>query len=417
MNNWKRFHIRHRWMGLWFLLLLVLGFYSFAEEERPTPQFVVVLDAGHGGKDPGNLGTGRLKKTEKDVTLDVVLKVGKMIQEKFPDVQVVYTRSGDSFPTLKDRVSLANKSKADVFISVHCNANANAGAYGSESFVMGLHKSEESLSTAMRENASIFLEDNKGADYDGFDPNNPDTYIALSLRENVFLEQSADLAKNVQDLFRARLGRKDRGVKQAGYYVISFTNMPSILIELGFLTNAQEEEYLHSVEGKASLAKSIFDAFVEYKKSRKVNGEVKPRTLKDNPEVAPSDDQIKANQTDNQAAVPMAQPDAITTLVKEDLEQQVIWRADEKSGIWFKVQVYSGNKELKRNQPELKGLKKFDNYIYGGQFRYVVGNTQSFEEAKQNMKLMQQWGFNDAFIVAFENGERIDLKEALKKNK
>jgi N-acetylmuramoyl-L-alanine amidase len=148
-----------------------------------------------------------------------------------------------------------------------------------------------------------------------------------------------------------------------------------------------------------------------------VNGEVKPRTLKDNPEVAPSDDQIKANQTDNQAAVPMAQPDAITTLVKEDLEQQVIWRADEKSGIWFKVQVYSGNKELKRNQPELKGLKKFDNYIYGGQFRYVVGNTQSFEEAKQNMKLMQQWGFNDAFIVAFENGERIDLKEALKKNK
>jgi len=417
MNNWKRFHIRHRWMGLWFLLLLVLGFYSFAEEERPTPQFVVVLDAGHGGKDPGNLGTGRLKKTEKDVTLDVVLKVGKMIQEKFPDVQVVYTRSGDSFPTLKDRVSLANKSKADVFISVHCNANANAGAYGSESFVMGLHKSEESLSTAMRENASIFLEDNKGADYDGFDPNNPDTYIALSLRENVFLEQSADLAKNVQDLFRARLGRKDRGVKQAGYYVISFTNMPSILIELGFLTNAQEEEYLHSVEGKASLAKSIFDAFVEYKKSRKVNGEVKPRTMEDNPEVAPSDDQIKANQTDNQAAVPMAQPDAITTLVKEDLEQQVIWRAEEKSGIWFKVQVYSGNKELKRNQPELKGLKKFDNYIYGGQFRYVVGNTQSFEEAKQNMKLMQQWGFNDAFIVAFENGERIDLKEALKKNK
>ncbi len=413
MNNWKRFHIRHRWMGLWFLLLLVLGFYSFAEEERPTPQFVVVLDAGHGGKDPGNLGTGRLKKTEKDVTLDVVLKVGKMIQEKFPDVQVVYTRSGDSFPTLKDRVSVANKSKADVFISVHCNANANAGAYGSESFVMGLHKSEESLATAMRENASIFLEDNKGADYDGFDPNNPDTYIALSLRENVFLEHSADLAKNVQDIFRARLGRKDRGVKQAGYYVISFTNMPSILIELGFLTNAQEEDYLQSAEGKSALAKSIFDAFAQYKRSRKGGSEIKSIQV----EKAPVTEPLAADSAERPSDSQSPTTDIFNQMVMEDLESQVIWREVERSGIWFKVQVYSGNKELKRNQPELKGLKKFDNYIYGGQFRYVVGNTQSFEEAKQNMKLMQQWGFTDAFIVAFENGERIDLKEALKKKK
>jgi len=418
MNNWKRFHIRQRWLGLWMLIGVNVLFYSFAEQERPTPQFVVVLDAGHGGKDPGNLGTGRLKKTEKDVTLDVVLKVGKMIQEKFPDVQVIYTRSGDTFPTLKDRVSIANKGKADVFISVHCNANANASAYGSESFVMGLHKSEESLATAMRENASIFLEENKGADYDGFDPNNPDTYIALSLRENVFLEHSADLAKNVQDLFRARLGRKDRGVKQAGYYVISFTNMPSILIELGFLTNAQEEDYLQSAEGKNALAKSIFDAFAEYKKSRKSSSDNPTIQQEDRTEQLENleDTQTKSVQP-SQSTVESTQSNVITGLIKEDIENQVIWRDGDKKGIWFKVQVYSANKELKRNQPELKGLKKFDSYIYGGQFRYTVGNTQSFEEAKQNMKCMQQWGFTDAFIVALEDGERIDLKEALKKKK
>jgi N-acetylmuramoyl-L-alanine amidase len=329
-----------------------------------------------------------------------------MIQEKFPDVQVVYTRSGDTFPTLKDRVAIANKSKADVFISVQCNANANNAAFGSESFVMGLHKSEESLATAMRENASIFLEDNKGADYDGFDPNNPDTYIALSLRENVFLEQSADLAKNVQDLFRARLRRKDRGVKQAGYYVISFTNMPSILIELGFLTNVQEEDYLQSAEGKEALSKAIFDAFVAYKKAKSEGKRNSKIEISNVNEESGGGDADETNQ-DN----------VMTDLLNEDAESQVIWREGSKDGIWFKVQVYSANKELISNTPELMGLKKYDSYIYGDQYRYTVGNTESFEEAKQSMAAMQQKGFKDAFIVAFENGKRIDLKEALRKKK
>lgn len=397
MNNLKRKRFLPHWLGLIGLLVIVFVFYSFAGEERNNATFVVVLDAGHGGKDPGNLGTGRMKKTEKDVTLDVVLQVGKMIEEQCPDVKVVYTRSGDSFPSLKDRVAVANKARADVFISVHCNANANTAALGSESFVMGLHKSEESLATAMRENASIFLEDNKGSDYDGFDPNNPDTYIALSLRENVFLEQSAGLAKNVQDLFRARLGRKDRGVKQAGYYVISFTNMPSILIELGFLTNPQEEEYLQSTDGKAALSKSIFDAFLAYRKS-------KSKTRGDSEKSSPAPEK-------------KSESNEIIQLVNEDLENQIIWREGESSGIWFKVQVYSHHKSLTTNQPELKGLNKYEDYIYNGQYRYTVGRTQSLEEAKGNMKVMQDWGFKDAFIVAFEDGERIDLKEAIKKVK
>ncbi|MFN9968943.1 MAG: N-acetylmuramoyl-L-alanine amidase, partial [Phycisphaerae bacterium] len=173
-------------------------------------------------------------------------------------------RKGDSFPTLKDRVDAANAAAADLFISIHCNANDNKAAYGSETYVMGLHKSEESLRNAMRENASIFLEEDHESNYAGFDPKNPDTYIALSLRENIFLDQSLNLAKHVQEQFRGRVGRKDRGVKQAGYYVISFTNMPSVLVELGFLTNAEEEDFLQSEQGKGYMSSAIYRAFKDY---------------------------------------------------------------------------------------------------------------------------------------------------------
>jgi N-acetylmuramoyl-L-alanine amidase len=401
MNKLKRISHLSRVIGL--VILFPIVFYSFYTTEDIEKTYVVVLDAGHGGKDPGNLGTGRMKKTEKDVTLDVVLQVGKMIEQNHPDVKVVYTRNGDTFPTLKDRVSIANRSKADVFISVHCNANANASAYGSESFVMGVHKTEESLATAMKENASIFLEDNKGQDYDGFDPSNPDTYIALSLRENVFLSQSADLAKNVQDLFRAKLGRKDRGVKQAGYYVISFTNMPSILIELGFLTNATEEDYLQSANGKAQLSKSIYQAFASYKNATQldISGEVGGQTQDQEPEEhAPDQKQV------------------IQEMIASSQSDEIIWRdGNEEAGIWFKVQFLSSPKLLKEHAPELKKFSRTEYYLYNAEYRYTAGKTLSFEEAKANMRKVQALGFKDAFVVAFENGKRIDLKDAIKRAK
>jgi N-acetylmuramoyl-L-alanine amidase len=406
---------------IWVVLLLVAFtaiFYAFIPVSMPTKTFVLVLDAGHGGKDPGNLGTGRLKKTEKDVTLDVVLAVGQMIEKKYPEVKVVYTRNGDTFPTLKDRVNIANRNKADLFISVHCNANANSGAFGSESFVMGLHKTEESLATAMKENASIFLEDNQGKDYDGFDPNNPVTYIALSLRENVFLEQSADLAKHVQDFFKTQLGRKDRGVKQAGYYVISFTNMPSILIELGFLTNPTEEDYLQSTSGKTALSKGIFTAFDKYfqgmkqgKSAREVAQEQEEKGKESEKESG------KESGKENESGDKVLEPLNASESTQSEEIDGVMWRQGDEKGIWFKVQVHTSPQLLKENANDFKGLKRVDHYIYGGQYKYTVGRSQSFNEAKLGMKAMQSRGFTDAFIVAFENGTRIDLKEALKKVK
>jgi N-acetylmuramoyl-L-alanine amidase len=403
--------VKRKQIGVVLLLIAFTAiFYAFVPIAPPTKTFVLVLDAGHGGKDPGNLGTGRLKRTEKDVTLDVVLAVGQMIEKKYPEVKVVYTRNADTFPTLKERVNIANRNKADLFISVHCNANANTSAFGSESFVMGLHKTEESLATAMKENASIFLEDNQGRDYDGFDPNNPDTYIALSLRENVFLEQSADLAKHVQDFFKTQLGRKDRGVKQAGYYVISFTNMPSILIELGFLTNPTEEDYLQSPSGKSSLSKGIFTSFEKYFEGMKKGHSVK--------EVAQEQEENgKESEKENENGDKEPEPLIASESIQSEEIDGVMWRQGSEEGVWFRVQVHTSPQLLKDNAKDFRGLKRVEHYIYSGQYKYVVGRTQSFNEAKVGMRAMQAKGFTDAFIVAYENGVRIDLKEALKKVK
>ena len=356
--------------------------------EEPAHSFVLVLDAGHGGKDPGNLGTGRHKTTEKDISLDIVLQVGKLIEENHPEIKVVYTRKGDTFPTLKERVDIANKSQADLFISVHCNANNNKEAYGAETFVMGLHKSEESLQQAMRENASIFLEENHATDYAGFDPKNPDTYIALSLRENIFLDKSLGLAKNVQDQFRTRVGRKDRGVKQAGYYVISFTNMPSVLVELGFLTNAQEEDFLQSAEGKTYMASAIYRAFKDH------------RSKTAGPTPAP----IPANPTASSEQKTI--PTGVRPLIpKDDLGGQ----------LKFQVQILTSPKALKKNSAEFKGLENVDEYLSNGTYRYLAGATRSFDEAKKMQQALRNMGFKDAFIVAMENGNRVDINMAIRK--
>jgi N-acetylmuramoyl-L-alanine amidase len=379
--------------------ILVLAVLIMAASPGPymgDSRFTVVLDAGHGGKDPGNLGTGRYKKTEKDISLEVVLSVGKYIEEHFPDVRVVYTRKTDAFPTLKERVEMANSSKADLFISVHCNANDNKAAYGAETFVMGLHKSEESLRTAMRENASIYLEENHASDYAGFDPKNPDTYIALSLRENIFLDQSLHLAKHVQDQFRSRVGRKDRGVKQAGYYVISFTNMPSVLVELGFLTNSEEEDFLHSDEGKSYMSSAIYRAFKDYHQK-----------LSHGKAAAPAADRPEVIQVTAPAA---ASPDKETG----SSSGGIVWR-NVPDGVRYQVQILSSVKPVDKKSSDFRGLDRVEDYFSNGAYRYLAGRTASFREAKAMQDELRRMGFKDAFVVAFENNKRIDLSAAMQK--
>jgi N-acetylmuramoyl-L-alanine amidase len=222
----------------------------------------VVIDAGHGGHDAGCLGASA---KEKDVALAIALKLGQYIEETFPDVKVIYTRKTDVFIELMERAAIANKAKADLFISIHCNASPNKAAYGTETYAMGLHVSEANLNVAKRENSVILLEENYETNYDGFDPKSTEAYIIFSLYQNVNIDKSLSLASKIQTQFEERVKRFNRGVKQAGFIVLYKTNMPSILIETGFLSNPQEEKFLASDEGQVNVASAIFRAFREYK--------------------------------------------------------------------------------------------------------------------------------------------------------
>ncbi len=222
----------------------------------------VVIDAGHGGKDPGTMGGG---VKEKDVALSIALELGRIIKENLPDVEVLYTRTKDEFIGLYDRADFANKNQAQVFISIHCNAEKSGSAYGTETWVMGTHKTEANLELAMKENSVILLEEDYNEKYEGFDPNSPEAHIIFSLYQNAYLSQSLNLAAKIEDQFKNRVGRYSRGVKQAGFLVLWKTSMPSVLIETGFLSNPSERKFLTSHIGQVYLASAIFRAFRDYK--------------------------------------------------------------------------------------------------------------------------------------------------------
>lgn len=250
------------------LLSTFIIFTAFISQESyasPTNQYkikTVVIDAGHGGHDAGCLG---IHSKEKEVTLAIALKLGKYLEENYPNLKVIYTRKTDEFIDLIERANIANRAKADLFISLHCNASANKSAYGSETYAMGLHVSEANLNVAKRENSVILLEDNYERNYDGFDPKSTEAYIIFSLYQNVNIDKSLFLASKIQDQFTNKLKRYNRGIKQAGFIVLYKTNMPSVLIESGFLTNKDEELFLSSEEGQENIAKSIYLAFKAYK--------------------------------------------------------------------------------------------------------------------------------------------------------
>ena len=223
----------------------------------------IVIDAGHGGRDPGTHGK---YSNEKDIALKIALETGRIIQENIPSVEVIYTREKDSYPSLAARAELANKNGADLFISIHCNsAPYSTKVHGTETYVMGLHKTEENFEVAKRENSVISLEENSDEVYDGFDPSSPESYILFSLYQNAYIQNSLMMAQNVEDQFQNRVGRRSRGVKQAGFLVLWKTSMPSILVETGYLSNEKEEKELNDKLQQTYIASGIFRAFRQYK--------------------------------------------------------------------------------------------------------------------------------------------------------
>ncbi|MAX68835.1 MAG: hypothetical protein CMP60_03995 [Flavobacteriales bacterium] len=357
----------------------MVGVNNFSFSQSAEKQIrTIVIDAGHGGKDPGTMGTKRYKIYEKDIALEVSLILGRYIEKKFPEIKVVYTRKKDVFLELWERTELANKNDADLFISIHCDGFKNSDVSGASVFVMGMSKLKANMDVAMRENSVMYLEDNFKEKYDGFDPKSAESYIVFSLMQNTYLEQSISFAQQLDIQFVERVYRKSRGVKQAPFYVISRVNMPSVLIELGFLTNPDEEDFLHSENGQIYMASAIFRAFKEYKET--VDGLL----------VIDKDD---SNEDFKE----------IEILENKDLKEEL--------NIVFKIQLGTYLKSMK-NSSVFDGMNVEED-LTNGTYRYFLSLGNDKKEADK-LKLKHRSGkFAGAFIVAFYNEKQISVKEAL----
>jgi N-acetylmuramoyl-L-alanine amidase len=389
----------------WLLIaLLAIPHAGFQPAARMSNEIrTVVIDAGHGGKDPGNLGTRRYKKTEKDVSLAVALLVEKYILERHPDIKVVMTRRDDSYPTLHERTVIANRAQGDVFISIHCDAAENRSAYGSSTYVMGKDHDDENR-VAMRENSVILQEDNQDV-YEGFDPTKPESYIMLTMFQYAFIQQSVELAQQVQNSFRDDVGRKDRGVKQQPLYVTSRSAMPAILIELGFLTNSAEEDYLITDQGQDEMARSIARSFGQYKLRREggISAAAEPKV---EPKVIP-------------AAEPTAlavQPNAETKAEPAKAEEKPA-AAPGASGlanqeVFFSIQLSVSGIQKNPTEEPFSALPDVFVAKDGRLFRYLQGRYRSRTEAISALESARKSGFADAFVVAYRGLARITLDEA-----
>ncbi len=357
----------------------------------------VVIDPGHGGRDPGAVGR---RSKEKDIVLAISLKLGGYINQYLPDVEVIYTRTNDEFVELHRRAEIANRKNADLFISVHANSNSNRSVRGTDTFVMGLHTSKENLEVARKENAVILIEDDYDEQYEGFDPNSPESYIIFSLMQNTHLAQSLNFASFVQSQFKERAGRIDRGVRQAGFIVLWQTTMPSVLIEVGFISNEDEERYLMSEDGQAYIASAIFRAFRDYKASIERKSDVLYASSSRNPGDA-GQQNIQVNVSEDTVFEPSGSG-------KQDPTAQ-------SGNITYKVQVGSSRNKIPLDSEFFNDLKDIEVYESDGLYKYVVGNAASLEDIVAFRKLISKI-FPDAFVVAVRSGSLITLQEALKDN-
>jgi N-acetylmuramoyl-L-alanine amidase len=351
---------------LFYILFFALFLGSSSTIVYAQKNYTIVLDAGHGGKDPGNLGNGF---KEKDIALKVAQIVGKNL-EKQNDITVIYTRNEDVFIDLWKRGDVANTAKADLFVSIHCDSHTSS-AYGAGTFVLGLRGNKKNLEIAKRENAVILLEDNYKEKYVGFDPNSAESVIGLSLLQEENLDKSLEIASIIQNNFTNKLNRLDRKVKQDNFQVLRETIMPSVLIELGFLTNRNEGEFLDSNSGQKQMGNAIAEAIESYINHLKLN--TVKATLK----------QVKNNI-------------------------QII------GDIEFKVQIASGKNIITTESYNFKGLKDVQRVEVDAYYKYYYGNTSKYNEVLESLNIVKEKGYTSAFIVAFKKGEKISLSEANK---
>lgn len=382
--------------------LILLNLYCVKVEAEPIR--TIVIDAGHGGHDPGAIGASG--SHEKDVVLDVALRLGKMIQKNSPDVKVMYTRSTDVFVELYKRAEIANRNKADLFISIHCNSAPSAAACGTETFVMGVDKTNANMAIAQKENSSILKETDHENNYEGFDPYSPESYIIFSLLQNAYLSKSTHFANSVQKSFTRDLHRFDRGVKQAPFLVLWRTTMPSVLIELGFLSNRDEEAYLVSEKGKNEICTSIYKAVAEMVKAQGGSApDVECKTEKQPEEASQAADAGTGKATEAQ------QPKQETVPSQTPVPDQAGQPADV---LVYKVQFATTTVKKPLDDYAFRGLPKVQCQPAGKAFVYTAGEEATYEAAQEVLKAVKAKGNSDAFIVALLNGKRIGLEQAKK---
>ena len=382
------------------IVLIVLFLFSAVNIfPQSNTKFIVILDAGHGGKDPGNSYHGFV---EKEIALKTTLKLEKLL-EKEGGIQVIHTRKSDVFIELKDRPKKANSLDANLFISIHCNSVKNPVPFGTETFVMGLARSKGNLEIAKQENSVILLEKDYKQTYKGFDPKNPETLIGLKILQEDYLDRSINLASKIENNFKNKVHRKSRGIKQTPLWVLDAAYMPSVLIELGFLSNNEEGIFLNSNVGQNKMAHAIATAIIAYKKE--YFGTQSDNTYQDT-----SSKKITENSTKNNLK---------RTKSKLNIDKSVSPRSETKtqnSDVVFKVQFAAGNKNIELNPSNFKGLKNVSVRTNNGSFyKYAYGATTDYSLAKQNLKEVKSKGYSSAYIIAFRNGKNISVEEALKK--
>lgn len=379
------------WIGV--LLLLAAGFFpdrTYAQS-GDEGKFIVVLDPGHGGKAAGTTGTGRYRQTtEKHIVLNVALEVRKLLESKASDIRVVMTRTRDTDVGLNQRSVIANKAKAHLFVSIHCNSLANVKRdgpkiWGAETYVMSLNKLDDNREIAQKENADILLEENYKEVYKGFDPSDPRATISIDLEQAKHLTGSIEMAKMVQKHLASTAGRKDKGVKQAGFWVICYNTMPSVLTEIGYLSNATEEAFLHSEKGQKQIAQALCDAILEYK--------------------ARFYDATGGN-TSSASSI----ESVMSSVLSDTSEGQ---DRDAASAVQYCVQLTASPKTLDVRTNVL--LKKFRGVVYfreNGMYKYTTARVSRYAQAVEALADAREKGAKDAFIVAFRGDEKIDVARA-----
>ena len=438
---------------------MMFSFFATTSYSQTKETFTLVIDAGHGGHDSGTTGNNKYKKYEKDVVLKIVIKFGKLVEKYMSDVNVVYTRKTDVFIKLIDRPKIANNNSADLFMSIHCNANNNKSINGSETYVLGTHQNNNNFNVAKKENSVIYLEDDYSVNYAGFDPNSMGSIVGLTLGQEQYLENSLLLASLVQSNFKKKTELRSRGsngVKQAGFWVLARNSMPSILVEAGFLSNPKDAKYLMSERGTYEVANALYLGFKEYKKFwdeqggmnydlpdepkeeviiekieiAKVEEVVKPKS-KSEPKIEIPEKKVEAKSTvamivssepastktsDSRAQKPIPakvekkKPSSTKVVTKKETPKNI-------NEIEYAVQLLSSTSKVSLNSKTFKGLTKISYYKDKSIYKYVYNRSTSYNNVLSSRRVVNSKGFKGSFVVGFKNGKRVPLKEALEEDK